>query len=289
MKLARMGRRAVIISLSALFSSCWAAAVAEEFVIPVRKPDAAFETVKIDIAGMSPQMNAEQVESALKKSYGAKGSVETFKYTFPDTEQKFVNAVRANPRNVTKGVVEFLYAFFSSPASGARNWFIYRDVDYNDEAKPGLGDTLKAIFDKYSTPTVVRGSRLYWFYKSGSKVDGPVNYTPASVEENFAKTDVSSPVIGGIDTIVCGNVVTDLNPKSGPIDIVSHNGRTKHVDCQGYFSIAIGSDGRRVHGLTFKLVDYPLVRSASAIDLEAFKQAKEFKRLTAPVGAAPKL
>lgn len=264
--------------------------------IKPKSPESAFSAkLQPDIVGLSSATAGSKAgsvfESYLKDLPGVKP--EPTQQKFGSTNVTYVTSMKFTSPASGNQPGQSMTAFFSSPASVNRAYYISRTLGFANDKQITKADMIQQVMAKYGDkPTAIGDGRLYYFYKGGKIVSVKQKYTPASA-------------LDALDAPINPKAAVALNDADGRGSCVAMFKRaqaldkslTKLVDeakaanCDGLVTVELfgGVAPDRVGKAEFTLVDFKQIVSAAKIDADAFAAEKDASVNSASQGNAPKL
>jgi hypothetical protein len=264
--------------------------------IKPKSPESAFSgKLQPDIVGLSTATEGSKAasvfESYLKDLPGVKPESTQQKFGSTNvtyvTSMKFVSSASGNRAG------ESMTAFFSSPASANRAYYVSRTLGFSNDKQLSTADMIQQVMTKYGDkPTAIGDGRIYYFYKGGKIVSVKQKYTPASALEALNAPINPKAAVALNDANGRGSCVAMLK-RAQALD----KSLTKLVDdataanCDGLVTVELfpGAIPDRVGKAEFTLIDFKQIVSAAKIDADAFTAEKDAALNKATPGNAPRL
>jgi len=271
-------------------------ASATAYEIKPKAPESAFSAkLQPDIIGLSSATESSKalptLEAHLKDLPGVKP--ETAQQKFGGTGVSYITSIKFALPPTANHPGESLGAWFSSPASGNRAYYISRSLGFANDRQPSKAEVIERVTAKYGDrPTLIGDGRIYYFYKGGKVVSVKQKYTPASALEALNGPINPKAALALNNAQGKGSCVAALkHAQALDKKLASLLAEAKSANCDGLVVIEVspGITADRVGKAEFTLVDFKLIASAAKIDDDAFAAEKNEALNKTPLGNAPKL
>lgn len=284
-----------VLAVTLAFAPAVLSGAAQAYEIKPKTPDSAFSAkLQPDIVGLSSNIEGSKAgaifEAYLKDLPGVKP--EAAQQKFGGTNVTYVSTMKFVSPAASNNPGESMTAYFSSPASANRAYYVSRSLGFPTDKQPSKSEMISRVIAKYGPPTAIGDSRVYYFYKAGKVMSVKAKYTPATaVDALNAPLDPKAAV-----------ALNDANGRGSCVAILKHvqaldkgldklAADAKAANCDGLVAVEIapGITPDRVSKADFTLIDFKQIASAGKIDADAFAAEKNEKLNTTPMGGAPKL
>jgi hypothetical protein len=290
----RFASRSVLALSLALSPAVFSVAV-HAYEIKPKTPDAAFSgKLQPDILGLSSNIEGSKAgaifEAYLKDLHGVKP--EATQQKFGGTSVTYVSSMKFTSPTAANNPGESMTAYFSSPASANRAYYVERTLGFATDKQPSKSEMIERVTTKYGAPTVIGDGRVYYFYKAGKVMSVKAKYTPAA-----AVTALNAPL-----DPKAAVALNDANGRGSCVAVLKHAQASdksldkladdaKAANCDGLVAVEISSGitPDRAGKADFTLIDFKEIVSSAKIDAEAFAAEKNEKLNSTPKGGAPKL
>jgi len=270
-------------------------APAAAYEIKPKAPETAFSAkLQPDIIGLSSATGGGKalstLEAHLKDLPGVKP--EATQQKFGGTNVTYVASVKFASPPTANHPGESLGAWFTSPASGNRAYYISRSIGFATDRQPSKAEVIERVTAKYGDrPTLIGDGRIYYFYKGGKTVSVKQKYTPASALEALNGPINPKAALSLNNAQGKGSCVAALkHAQALGKTLASLLTEAKSANCDGLVvvEIAPGITTDRVGKADFTLIDFRQIASAAKIDDDAFAAEKNEALNKTPLGNAPK-
>lgn len=272
------------------------AAPATAYEIKPKTPETAFSAkLQPDIIGLSSATEGGKALSALeahlKDLPGVKPDISRQK--FGGTNVTYVTSMKFASPPTANHPGESLAAWFTSPASGNRAYYISRSLGFANDRQPSKAEVIERVTAKYGDrPTLIGNGRIYYFYKGGKIVSVKQKYTPASALEALNGPINPKAALALNNAQGRGSCVAALK-HAHELDktLAGLLAEARSANCDGLVAIEVspGVTADRVGKADFTLVDFRQIASAAKIDDDALAAEKNEALNKTQRGNAPKL
>lgn len=271
-------------------------APATAYEIKPKAPETAFSAkLQPDIIGLSSATAGGKamstLEAHLKDLPGVKP--EATQQKFGGTNVTYVTSVKFASPPTASHPGETLSAWFTSPASGNRAYYVARTLGFATDRQPSKAEVIERVTAKYGDrPTLIGDGRIYYFYKGGKAVSVKQKYNPASALEALNGPINPKAALALNNAQGKGSCVAALkHAQALGKTLASLLAEAKSANCDGLVvvEIAPGVTADRVGKADFTLIDFRQIASAAKIDDDALAAEKNEALNKTPLGNAPKL